>query len=218
MEHSPNRMFDPGLLTAGICLVLFLLLALANSNETTLPYDEVVRTAIHGWASAGLTAFVRAVSLLGSVAVIVMLSLSAAAALYLSGRGRAAIFLVLTMATVMALNSVLKLVFHQARPAPYFGDVLDSYSFPSGHAAYSCCFYLTIAGIAATFIGKPLLRSALFGIAAILIGAVGFSRIYLGLHQPSDVLGGYLVAVFVMSGARAASDHAIRRGKKIEHS
>jgi len=192
---------------------LFSLLAIAVGTGSLLVFDETIRLEIHSWASPALTPVMRGVSLLGSVAVIVALSLASAVALAIMHRTRDAIVLVCTMAGVMLLNSGLKLFFHQARPIPYFGDVLDTYSFPSGHSAYSCCFYFAIAAIVATGAPRPSIRALPFGIATVIVAAVGFSRVYLGVHQPSDVLGGYLVAMFVLAIAKAANQTSLLHGE-----
>lgn len=192
---------------AGACLILFALLATVVVSGRTLVFNDVIRDAIHGMASPALTTVVRTISLLGSVAVITALSLAAAIALAAMRRTKDAIVLVGTIAAVMALNSTLKLIFHQVRPHAYFGDLLDTYSFPSGHSAYSCCFYFTAAALVAAHTKSMSLRVLAFGIAAIIVAAVGFSRVYLGVHWPVDVVGGYLVALFVIAVGQAYVQH-----------
>lgn len=197
---------------AAACLILFALLATVVVTGRTLAFNDVIRGAVHSLANPALTSVVRTVSLLGSVAVITALTLAAAIALAALRRTKDAIVLVGTIAAVMALNSTLKLIFHQVRPHAYFGDILDTYSFPSGHSAYSCCFYFTVAALVAAQQTKSLsLRALTFGIAAIIVAAVGFSRVYLGVHWPVDVVGGYLVALFVISLSQALVPRSITR-------
>jgi undecaprenyl-diphosphatase len=121
------------------------------------------------------------------------------------------------MAGASVLDTVLKLAFHRARPEPYFGYVLpESYSFPSGHALFSFCFFTAGAALLAPRLQHSALRWLVWAVAASLILAIGFSRIYLGVHYPSDVLAGYAVGLIWSSvlivGDRLAHARARRRG------
>jgi undecaprenyl-diphosphatase len=90
----------------------------------------------------------------------------------------------------MALNRLLKYTFH--RPRPYFDDPilsLTGYSFPSGHTMTATVLYGVLAAYLISRIGKFRERVLVFLCASILIALVGFSRIYLGAHYLSDVLG-----------------------------
>jgi undecaprenyl-diphosphatase len=96
-----------------------------------------------------------------------------------------------------ALETILKSVVHRTRPE-YAGHYLasGSYSFPSGHATLS---FLGVAMLLYTLIATQRLRSRPARVGFITLGAiwvllVGISRVYLGVHFPSDVLGGYMVA------------------------
>jgi len=95
------------------------------------------------------------------------------------------------MVGMAALDITLKLAFHRPRPLAYFGPTPTTYSFPSGHAMGSVCFYGVLAAILAA---RASGRGAKWGIwmgAVLLIGLIGYSRIYLGVHYPSDVIAGY---------------------------
>jgi undecaprenyl-diphosphatase len=101
------------------------------------------------------------------------------------------------------LSEALKLLFRRARPDPYFGFAApDSYAFPSGHAVSSVCFYGVLVLLLAPKLRWRGARAALWTVAAALAGLVGLSRVYLGVHYPSDVLGGYAVAVVWIAAVR----------------
>ncbi|MEO6055540.1 MAG: phosphatase PAP2 family protein, partial [Gemmatimonadales bacterium] len=91
-----------------------------------------------------------------------------------------------------------------------------SYSFPSGHALFAFCFFTTGAALLAPRLPWPALRRLVWIAAAALVLAIGFSRIYLGVHYPSDVLAGYTVGLMwssvIIVGDRVAHAHARRRG------
>src|SRR5437868_1130821 len=96
---------------------------------------------------------------------------------------------------------VLKTTVHRSRPqygAAYLHG--HSYSFPSGHTMGSTVCYLLLAYLIASRPGTPPTRRQLaFLIAGLLIAAIGLSRIYLGVHYPSDVLGGFAAGVAWLS-------------------
>ena len=90
----------------------------------------------------------------------------------------------------------MKLGFHRARPAPFFGiPAPNSYSYPSGHALFAVCFFGTLAWILAARRASRLARGALWGGAIVIAWLIGYSRIYLGVHYPTDVIAGYASAL-----------------------
>jgi undecaprenyl-diphosphatase len=110
-------------------------------------------------------------------------------------RKRAALFMTVASLGTLALNVGLKLLFHRARPdAPYLIDIPSSFSFPSGHAMGS------MGVLASTLVvlyaaGTPRwLRWPATLLIALAVFGVALSRVYFGVHYPSDVLGGQLAA------------------------
>lgn len=101
----------------------------------------------------------------------------------------------LAVATVGAtLTDVgVKFLIERARPSGFSASLPASFSYPSGHAASSFALYGTLALILCALF--PKWRRAIIILGALIIAGVGASRIYLGVHYPSDVLGGYLLAV-----------------------
>jgi undecaprenyl-diphosphatase len=92
------------------------------------------------------------------------------------------------------LDLALKYAFHRQRPIPYFGSAPTTFSFPSGHSLFSFCFFGTLAGLMATRTSARPLKVIIYLTAALLIFSIGLSRIYLGVHYPTDVVVGYLAA------------------------
>lgn len=185
---------------AAAVLSLFLFGWIANEMREgdTLRFDLAVRSWVHQFASPGMTRAMTAISLLGYNILIVELVIALAIFLFLRWR-RAAIWLAITMAGALALDLALKYAFHRPRPTPFFGAPLSSFSFPSGHALCSFCFYAVLAGLIAARVQSLALRILVGLIAAVLVIAIGLSRIYLGMHYPSDVIAGYLAAAMWVS-------------------
>lgn len=97
------------------------------------------------------------------------------------------------------INSVLKKLIRRPRPSIEHLVVADGFSFPSGHSASSMAFY----GLLIYWIWKNcknvMLRNVLVAFLGFIILAIGVSRIYLGVHYPSDVIGGFSFAIFYLS-------------------
>jgi undecaprenyl-diphosphatase len=97
----------------------------------------------------------------------------------------------------------LKLIFRRARPEAFFGYAEPiTYSFPSGHSIVSACFYGVLAAILTARMKSRARRIAIWMAAALLAFLIGLSRIYLGVHYPSDVLAGYAAAVIWVVAVR----------------
>jgi len=153
--------------------------------------DMFVRTSVHQHATPGLTRLMEAFSFLGSVGTITFLCLVILAALLYLRRRRMAALLGITMIGMVVLDEALKLSFHRPRPEAFFGPTPSSYSFPSGHAFGALCFYGVLAAILAPRVRGRIAKWAIWSAAVLLIAMIGFSRIYLGVHYPSDVVAGY---------------------------
>ncbi len=200
-----------GLFAAAVALLLFAWLSGEIWRGQTLRFDAAIRDALHAWASPRLTYAMRGVTFLGSTVFLVSLAILLVWRLHAQGRRRAAILFIMASAGAEAVDQILKLIFQRARPAAFFGySEPSSFSFPSGHSFTSCAFY----GVAAAVL-SPRLRSvagkvAAWAGAAFLVLAIGASRIYLGVHYPSDVLGGYAAAVVWVAAVRAGYEVWLR--------
>jgi membrane-associated phospholipid phosphatase len=183
---------------AVLSLFLFGWIAESVSHERTKTFDLVIRTRVHELASSGMTRSMIAISYLGGDGLIIGVFVGLAVFLSLRWR-RAALWLVITMLGALVLDLSLKYAFHRVRPNPFFGPLPHTYSFPSGHALFSFCFYGVLAGLLADRVRNLRLRILIWTIAAVLVAAIGLSRIYLGVHYPSDVIAGYLTATLWVS-------------------
>lgn len=118
--------------------------------------------------------------------------------------------LALSLAGALVLDTSLKLIFHRPRPAPFWDTATpDSYSYPSGHALFALCFFGALAWSTACHVRRPSVRVLICTGAALLAALIGFSRIYLGVHYPTDVIAGFGVAFLWMT--LVATGAALRR-------
>jgi membrane-associated phospholipid phosphatase len=198
-------------------LVAFGTLAIGVREQQVFVLDTWATPFLHGIASRPLDIVMNALTTLGSAIVIVPAAVVAFLGLAWRHRPGAALFLgVATLASAL-LNEAMKAVIQRPRPVLPWADVIPEYSFPSGHTMNSLVFYLALALVAWSILGR---RAGLVASAAavVLAAGVGISRIYLGHHYLTDVVGGLLAggAVLLVAGsavrARPAWD-ALWRGR-----
>jgi undecaprenyl-diphosphatase len=188
-----------------LSLVLFAGLAEGMLEGDTRQFDTVVRQFVHAHSSKWLTVAMQFFSLLGSGLFVAIAASSVCVALWVAGQRRKALLLAITVAGGSLLMLVLKASFHRQRPEPFFDTRLPaSYSFPSGHALLSFCLYGAGAALFSSDQEKRWVRTAIWTFTVALVVTIGYSRIYLGVHHPSDVLGGYLAALVWILGVRIA--------------
>jgi membrane-associated phospholipid phosphatase len=156
--------------------------------------DAAIELAVHRLDSPPVDAVMKTATLIGSnIVLLPAVALVTLLAIRLRKRTVAIVLMIDTIA-VIAANNALKLMFSRERPRLFDKIALPTdYSFPSGHSMSALGIYGVIA--AALIALYPHARRATIAAAILLVAAIGFSRIYLGVHWPSDVLGGYLGAV-----------------------
>jgi len=138
----------------------------------------------------------RDLTSLGSAPVLIFFVLAVAGALLARRQYHALALLLAATVGAQALNALLKGVFDRPRPelALRLTDA-QSTSFPSGHAMDSAVIYLTLAALLARFVRHRSLKLYFLGLALLLSLIVGLTRVYLGVHYPSDVLAGWFAGL-----------------------
>ena len=139
-----------------------------------------------------LEEMMRDFTALGSHGVVTLLTLGVCAFLVLDGKGRAALLVLLAVGGAMIWSPLLKEGFQRARPdlVPH-GQYVYTKSFPSGHSMLAAAAYLGMGALLARVQGRRRLKVFLISFAVLLTLVVGFSRVYLGVHWPTDVLAGW---------------------------
>lgn len=159
--------------------------------------DSRVDAILNERATPWVTSAMEFVSWWGSTPVLVLVTVLAAGVLLARRHVRAAVLVGLAFVGAALLASALKVEFERPRPsvAHPLGLQAGGYSFPSGHATGSLAVYGTLGYLAVASGLRASVRAAGAIAALVLVAAIGFSRVYLGKHFPSDVIAGWCVAL-----------------------
>lgn len=200
-----------GIVLSLAMVVGFAALAREVMRGRTEPLDRAILLWVDAQAHPKLTVVAHEVTALGAGLTVWMIV--GLASLFLWEHRRRYSVALLWVAAVGAglVNWTLKSVFERPRPdvfewrTPHAGH----WSFPSGHSMTSMVVYLTLAFLIARSDLSPVLRRLTFAVAALVILLVGLSRVYLGVHYPTDVVAGYL-AGFIWACSCALGIEAVR--------
>jgi membrane-associated phospholipid phosphatase len=179
-----------GVLTIGAWA--FGALAEEVAEGDTATDDQRVADWLHGRATDPLTDVFRAVTWTGNGGFLAVVVLVAAVLLWRQRLVTEALFVVLAFAGAEVITFGMKQGFRRERP--FFEDPLasaSSFSFPSGHSLVSLAVYGSIALVVARHARSRRVAATAVGLAAVWILAIGFSRLYLGVHFLSDVVAGF---------------------------
>jgi undecaprenyl-diphosphatase len=188
------------LLLVASAIWAFVTLANAMMEGETQAFDRAVllamRTPRHPaepWGPPWLTEVVRDYTALGGVGLLTFMTMAVLGFLLLQGKPRVTLMVVLTVGGGMLLSTLLKQGFACPRPdlVPH-GVLVHTASFPSGHAMLSAVVYLTLGALLARVQPQRRLKMYVLTLAVVLTVLVGLSRIYLGVHWPTDVLAGWM--------------------------
>ena len=181
---------------AGLIASLSVLGVVAEGVRTqeVFALDTWATPFLHGIASPGLDATMNTLTAVGTVPVIGPILAVVVAWLTWKRRYGGVLFLGVASGGSLLLQGVMKLWFERPRPKLPWAQALPDYSFPSGHTMNAIIFYVALALIVWSVFGRKIGVAALIG-AIVLALAVGVSRIYLGYHYLTDVVGGLLAGI-----------------------
>ncbi|MGD1005621.1 MAG: phosphatase PAP2 family protein [Ignavibacteriaceae bacterium] len=178
-----------------------ILLSLRNTNNHSIPIGP-------GW----LLNFMRDVSALGSVTIVVLITILTSGFLILKKEYPSLRVVLFASISGGIIELLMKGIFSRPRPhiVPHLVNV-DSLSYPSGHSAISAIIYLSLIFIIFTLDIKRSIKISFLYSAIFLILLIGISRIYLGVHYPSDVLGGWALGL-IWSSISVILAHNFKKG------
>lgn len=189
--RAPPLLVGAGVAAAGVALLL--LVAALTSTRWPFGFDRAIILGLCDWGGPPwLREAARDLTALGSGTVLTGVVVAVAGLLLVQRHRLTALSLAASAWSGSLMVSLLKT--HIGRPRPMIVEqwaTVDHASFPSGHAASSAVIYLTLAALASQVTRGRAVRNYLIAVAIVLVGAIGVSRVYLGVHWPSDVLAGW---------------------------
>jgi undecaprenyl-diphosphatase len=204
----------------GVCAFLWTFLSLADevAEGGTLAFDiKIVRAfrnaadPSHGIGPQWLETAVRDITALGGATVLGLILIAVVGFLLLQARYRTALFVAVTAVSGEVLSYLLKHLFNRARPSVIPDAHLMTPSFPSGHAMESAIMYLTLGAVLMRVSEKRVTKVYCLGLGVFLTAIIGVSRVYLGVHYPTDVVAGWMVGFLWASLCWFIAQHFERR-------
>lgn len=180
-------------ITLIICLSLFLIVSFSVYHKSAVEIDKIVYNFLSNYViSEKITPIVKFITNFGGKVGIILLTL-----VLLVGIKNKKIGICIFINSCMSssLNFIIKNILQRERPTGFRLIEESGYSFPSGHSMTSMAFYGLLIYFIFKYIKSPKVKILCITILSVLILCIGFSRIYLGVHYTTDVLGGFLLAI-----------------------
>lgn len=192
MEKHVVRLRCIQIMLIGILAFVFLVIGANFNGELIQKFDYFWINMIQGNISEKLTSFMLFITFWGSIKGVALISAVTVIWLFVSGKRLLSIATALTISIgAGGVNHVLKLYYRRERPSIHPIIHEQGYSFPSGHSMGSMILFGCLVFIFFKVCKKRSLKLFFTVICIVMILIIGISRIYLGVHYPSDVLGGY---------------------------
>ncbi len=187
-----------GWIIVGICAVAFALLTWQVIQGHTNAIDKEILVALESIRTPGLNTLLETLTYFGSWEAIVIICLLYIA--YDRGDFTGPVIVIATAATTTLFRTAVKVLVARPRPFVFWDDLQNvvketGYSYPSGHSIASMAIYLVLLLLLLKKMDKSSKRTALVVGCGFLSIFVGFTRLYLGVHYPSDVLAGWLAGI-----------------------
>lgn len=222
-SHPGVSGFLRALRTPAFCALLFvsvlfgaafLRLGAEVHEAETLPADQRILDAIDGRTASWPVAIPSDVSLLASEAVIGVAGLALAGWFLLRRRQLDALFVIGAVGGYVALTLIVKHLVQRERPVAFFRVPESGYGFPSGHTLGATCLAFALGFILWRGAARPGLKALGTVALAVVVTAIALSRLVLGVHYPTDVLGSILLGTAWMSGLIALR-YAVERWRSV---
>lgn len=185
------------ILILGLALMIFAVTAYLIMTRDTLALDTAIREFSYGLRNEGLTVIFKLLTYMGNwqtITILCILFLLLKALRKNFGFPLAATAIITTI-----IQKTLKISFHRQRPDVALHLIHQGgFSFPSGHSMTSMVFYGMLIFLCRRYIKNKRISNTLTALLSLLILLIGYSRIYLGVHYPTDVIGGWSIGISLL--------------------
>lgn len=176
-----------------VCLILFLFIVEDVFEKEIISYDEwAYRILVQNLRSDYLTSIMIVITnfasgwVLGTIALLLFVFLK---------NKRKGLCATINLLLITLVNLILKMIIQRPRPSGFNIIIESGYSFPSGHSMVSTAFYGFLIYLTYKNVKNKIVRNVVCVLLFLLILLIGISRVYLGVHYASDVIGGFLISV-----------------------
>ncbi len=197
-----NQIMRSRIIGSIIFLIIWTILVLTNNIAW---FDDLVYNFIYSLKSDSLTSVMKVITSFSNVKIMIVLTLLSL--LGLIWKRKESIYLVATLGLSTTINLILKNIIRRDRPLHFRFIEETGFSYPSGHAMGSIAFYGSIIVIIKNSNIDKKYKYIINSILGLLIISIGISRIYLGVHYPSDIVGGFTIGFILLN----ILDYVIRR-------
>ena len=193
----------PYIITSVIALIFFaggtkIFIELTESLKTKLltKYDQAIIETVTSWRTPALTKYFILVTDIGdTIGYLIVFSVCTLLFYFLFKNWKYVAQIAIVMVLALSSNLLLKKYINRARPDAKYLVEVETLSYPSGHAMMAMAFYGFLIYLIYHFNMNRFLKIGLIALLVFLISSIGLSRIYLGVHFPSDVAGGFLAGL-----------------------
>ena len=216
MRESSGRILS----TFVSCLIfasIFGFVAYSIENGTIVRFDNVIIQSVQGTESPWLTGIMKVFTIVGSTKIVIVICSFTIGLLLYFRHGMQTILFTAAIGGTVVLNVLLKLFFQRDRPDFNRLIEISGYSFPSGHTMMATSLYAILAIILWRNV-HHLWRVVVIAGALFMIFMICISRIYLGVHYPSDIVGGLTASLFWIVIATSVYSVVIRNRERRAHS
>ena len=189
-NNNNNIKIDKKLILPAIILGIFIVWSLLVLTKLTDPLDELMESILIGLRNDDLSKIMINITNLGGAYCLVVISILL---LFFIKNKKIPLSIIINLVLVFFTSQIFKFIFRRPRPNEIFLVNASGYSYPSGHAMVSFAFYIYLLHLLCKKIDNKFVKILLSTFTTFLLSLIAFSRIYLGVHYFSDIIGGLLL-------------------------
>ena len=189
-KKNNNIKLDKKYILPSITLSIFIIWTILVFTKIINPLDELVESFVIGIRNDNITKIMINMTNLGSAYSLIVISILL---FFFIKNKKIPLSIIINLVTVFFTSQIFKFIFRRSRPNGIFLVDASGYSYPSGHTMVSFAFYIYLLYLLCKKIDNKLVKILLTIFTTILLALIAFSRIYLGVHYLSDIIGGLLL-------------------------
>ena len=209
-KKNNNIKLDKKYILPSITLSIFIIWTILVFTKIINPLDELVESFIIGIRNDNITKIMINMTNLGSAYSLIVISILL---FFFIKNKKIPLSIIINLVTVFFTSQIFKFIFRRSRPNGIFLVDASGYSYPSGHTMVSFAFYIYLLYLLCKKIDNKLVKILLTIFTTILLALIAFSRIYLGVHYLSDIIGGLLLGTTYIILFIRINDREVKKWK-----